>query len=134
MHRIGHGQAAMTAARQHAEPMMQDSLRDALDRASVEARRIALALAQIDEALGAMLEVTEGSAQSLQVADLLRQEVEGLSVFLGLLAQQARPDHPFDPAGAVGALDLRAQALRLTGAAGAPDHAPQDDLWGHADR
>ena len=123
----------MTAARQHAEPVMQDSLRDALDRASVEARRIALALAQIDEALGAMLEVTEGSAQSLQVADLLRQEVEGLSVFLALLAEQTGPDHPFDPSGAAEALDLRAQSLRLTGAAILSDHDPQDDLWGHSD-
>ncbi|MCG6112840.1 MAG: hypothetical protein MEQ74_11745 [Paracoccus sp.] len=122
----------MSALRQHTEPEVQGSLREALDRASVEARRIAVALAQIDEALGAMLEVTDGSAQSLQVADLLRQEVEGLSVFLALVAQQTPPDQPFDPSGAGSALDLRAQSLRLTGETRVPDHDPQDDLWGHA--
>ncbi|WP_405406233.1 hypothetical protein [Paracoccus sp. Ld10] len=104
-------------------------LNTALQRAAAEAHRIALGLGQIDAALGAMLQVTDAAAESLQVADLLRQEVEGLSHFLGVLAQQTPSGHPCDLVRAAAGLDLRAQAVRLGGLVTAAEPASTDDLW-----
>ena len=104
-------------------------LNAALQRAAAEAHRIAQGLGRIDAALGAMLQVTDAAAQSLQVADLLRQEVEGLSRFLDVLAQQTPPGQPCDAARAAAGLDLRAQAVRLGGLTMIAEPAPTDDLW-----
>ena len=104
-------------------------LNAALHRAAAEAHRIAQGLGRIDAALGAMLQVTDAAAQSLQAADLLRQEVEGLLRFLGVLAQQTPPGQPCDPGQAAAGLDLRAQAVRLGGMAPAADSTPAIDLW-----
>lgn len=123
MHRIGDGQAAMTADRDRPE---------ILSRAATEARQIAQGLGRIDAALGTLLHATGiEAATPLQSADLLRQEVEGLASFLSALADQAAQGRALDGVAAADGLPLAAQARRLTGL---PDAqcAGLDDLWGGA--
>ncbi|MEE2861453.1 MAG: hypothetical protein VYB46_11650 [Pseudomonadota bacterium] len=94
---------------------------DGILAAEREAQRLAASLTAFDRALA------EGgdAAASLQGADLLRQEAEGLARFLGALAAAGG-----DPAAAVQGLDLRAQAERLSGRpAAAVQHVPPDEVW-----
>ena len=107
-----------------------DGLRGALDRAAAEAHRIAEGLTRIDVALGAMVQESDAAARSLQAADLLRQEVEGLSRFLSALAEQADPQARCDTAAVLSQLALGAQAGRLGAVARTPEMEMSDDLWG----
>ncbi|WP_411837101.1 hypothetical protein [Paracoccus sp. ME4] len=107
-----------------------DTLRAALDRAAAEAHRIAEGLTRIDAALGALVQESDAAARSLQAADLLRQEVEGLSRFLAALAAQADPGARCDTAGVLSELALGAQAGRLGAVARVAEAEMSDDLWG----
>lgn len=110
-----------------------------LDRLTTEAGRIAGDAAALDAALGAVLAGADPrDAQlraRLQSADLLRQSVEGLALFLAALRGAAHPDHRIDAEAAARSLPLRAQAdaLAAPGAIPAPHppaHRPGEaELW-----
>lgn len=120
----------MTAAAAKLSAPPATPLHEALERAATEAHRIALGLGRIDAALGEVLGVADASAAaSLQAADLLRQEVEGLSAFLFRLACQTDRSLSCDPTDAADILDLRGQALRLSGQNQVADADASIDLW-----
>lgn len=87
-----------------------DPLAAALRACTAEAGRIAAALGEVDHALGGLLEAGSGAdaapPRALQHVDLLRQEAEGLSALLGLMARALA-------GAAVPVRDDLAQVLRL---------------------
>jgi len=107
----------------------QTSLRTALERAASEAHRIATGLEKIDQDIGCLLLTTNLDAQEWQAADLLRQETEGLSHFLSLLAQQTDAELGCNITAAKNLLKLQAQEMRLTGSSHSIYATSSDELW-----
>lgn len=106
------------------------SLKKTLSCASLEAYRIASHMSRIDAALGKIIDVSELSAFSLQSADILRQEIEGLASFLKILSDRLPVEIQCDATGAVSRLKLNAQAQRLLGRPVSSEQTPMiDDLW-----
>lgn len=115
----------------------QEPLATVLGRLTAEVDRIAAEAAALDGALGAVLSGAPARdprlRASLQSADLLRQSVEGVALFLGALAARADPALRVDAAAAARGLPLRAQARALAPPASAPASAVTApgaiDLW-----
>lgn len=117
-----------------ADPAEEGSLISALGRAAVEAERLADRLSQLDSELAALLAMGQEGATRMQRLDLLRQEAEGLALFLAMLATVTDPEGGCDPARAAEPLPLRAQAARLVGRAflhpmPAENAQAEPDLW-----
>lgn len=84
---------------------------------TAEATRIAHALAEVDAALGILLEaenpIGPAPPQALQSVDLLRQEAEGLAALLGLVARSGAAEAALEACGLDQVLRLQSQRDRL---------------------
>lgn len=113
-----------------ARPGRSLPLREVLARAADEAWHVHDGLAGLDISLGEALgHLPPEIIATLQETDLLRQEAEGLAIFLARLAQDVAAGSGCDPVPALSLLLLRDQACRL---AGAPDSAAGDhasEIW-----
>ncbi|WP_410218969.1 hypothetical protein [Paracoccus sp. (in: a-proteobacteria)] len=106
-------------------------MRQILDNAAAEARRLTKGLKDLDRDLGAALESHSPDAlPDIQQADLLRQEAEGLAHFLSALARQVDPQWLCNPGTAAGDLGLQSQVGRLANRATPPEKGGMVDLWG----
>lgn len=144
MHRNRHGKAAMTPpaskpalfASQNSRQRVDDNrpnvvpLRDVLSRAADEARHVHGGLAGLDACLGGALgRLPPDVLAILQKTDLLRQEAEGLALFLHHLATDILQAQTCDPARALESLLLQEQHSRLSGQSAEAAPEPETEIW-----
>ena len=117
------GSVSSTAARTAPD----NTLQVVLDRLAGELGQLAWEIDRIDSEIGEVVSAAQApDTSALQHVDLLRQEVEGLQQFVLALSGNMTCGCVCDAAGAVGALKLRDQALRLQGL---PPETPSNVLW-----
>ena len=137
MHRDRNRETAMTigSAQPHLAPTgggatARQRLRDVLSRAAAEARHVHDGLASLDACLGGVLgQLPPEVLAMIQQTDLLRQEAEGLALFLGRLTRSIADDAECDPTSGLDLLVLHDQSCRLSGAAVSTDASDDAEVW-----
>lgn len=130
----------MTAQGRPPRPDRAEPLVTVLDRLTTEMRRIAGEATALDAALGAVLAGADARdpvlRAHLQSADLLRQSVEGVALFVAALRDGTEAGLSIDACDAARGLSLRAQADALAApgarpASGLSAQRPGEaELWG----